>query len=710
MPSQMLIFTIGPVQPFIAQARKTRDLWVGSFLLSKLMEAAMEQFVIEGQEEPSPELIFPAHPRISGKIPDLPNKFVAILADEAEARKAAGRAELLLAARWREIADKVWGGNDQDWKGLEKEVPSIRAAQGIWDRQIQFESFFEIYWAIAPEPSGRKDAGLYGKWCARAQQALDARKRLRNFRRQEEAERGEKSTISGERQALHGGAGDLQSIKAFWTEIAAHFPEAQISHYGSERLDAIDTIKRFAAKAKPIIPDLLFPSTSTVAAAPFIAELLKKGSTSPALNTALEEWQTLTAVGNRMDKGAHRDSLPYLAKRAGSRRDLLRRDGDSFFLETYTPERLAENYGFPHPNPSKRAEERPPSDEEQRQREEKLQQMRKLVSQAPAVLGALRREAANAKIQPLSPYYAVLAMDGDHMGTLLSKVEDEEEHHNISRALSTFAREVAPPKVEETYPAKLVYTGGDDVLAMAPMRHVLDLSKLLQKAYIDTMEASTARLRERTEKEGKPLEVTMSAGIAIAHYLDPLSHVLREARRAEETAKERYGRNAVVVTLLRRSGEPTTVGCKWLYAGLAEGNQPLKLFEEIRDLLERGALSRKFVYNLAEEAAIIALLAQPERGERSPQESEIERLLTRGRQDKTLLPDEQIASLAKRLALLAKEMNPREENGTKKKQKKAGEEQKPDEVDLWRPGPRRGLVEISGWLLLMGFTLRGGTD
>ncbi len=37
----MLMFSLGPVQPFIEQARKTRDLWLGSFLLAKLMEAAM---------------------------------------------------------------------------------------------------------------------------------------------------------------------------------------------------------------------------------------------------------------------------------------------------------------------------------------------------------------------------------------------------------------------------------------------------------------------------------------------------------------------------------------------------------------------------------------------------------------------------------------------------------------------------------------------
>src|SRR5437588_11915519 len=39
----MLLFSLGPVQTFIAQARKTRDLWLGSYLLAKLMEAATEE-------------------------------------------------------------------------------------------------------------------------------------------------------------------------------------------------------------------------------------------------------------------------------------------------------------------------------------------------------------------------------------------------------------------------------------------------------------------------------------------------------------------------------------------------------------------------------------------------------------------------------------------------------------------------------------------
>ncbi len=39
--NDILQFTLGPVQGFVAQARRTRDFWAGSFLLSYLTGKAM---------------------------------------------------------------------------------------------------------------------------------------------------------------------------------------------------------------------------------------------------------------------------------------------------------------------------------------------------------------------------------------------------------------------------------------------------------------------------------------------------------------------------------------------------------------------------------------------------------------------------------------------------------------------------------------------
>ena len=51
----MLMFTIGPVQSFIEAARKTEDLWMGSYILSYLVAKAMDKVRGDGVE-----LIYPA--------------------------------------------------------------------------------------------------------------------------------------------------------------------------------------------------------------------------------------------------------------------------------------------------------------------------------------------------------------------------------------------------------------------------------------------------------------------------------------------------------------------------------------------------------------------------------------------------------------------------------------------------------------------------
>src|SRR5579883_270591 len=63
MSEHLLLVTVGPVQEFIAQARRTRDLWYGSHLLSELGRAAARHLLAGGAE-----LIFPAlgpgHPEL----------------------------------------------------------------------------------------------------------------------------------------------------------------------------------------------------------------------------------------------------------------------------------------------------------------------------------------------------------------------------------------------------------------------------------------------------------------------------------------------------------------------------------------------------------------------------------------------------------------------------------------------------------------------
>ena len=99
----------------------------------------------------------------------------------------------------------------------------------------------------------------------------------------------------------------------------------------------------------------------------------------------------------------------------------------------------------------------------------------------------------------------------------------------------------------------------------------------MQKSVVNDV-STTVQTENDTPVPRKEL-VTASAGIAIAHHYTSLSYVRRISKEAERLAKEHYGRNALVVTVLRRSGEQTRVGCKWLYPGLTnEAQQPMRLF------------------------------------------------------------------------------------------------------------------------------------
>src|SRR6266487_3401178 len=129
----MLLFSLGPVQSFIAQARKTRDLWLGSYLLAKLMEAAMEGV----EKDIACEFVFPADRKVNGHIPDLPNKYIAIFTSKNDAEDAAKRSKADIKARWESITQQVQERVFHNVWLLTDDVI------GIWDRQTNFDRFFE---------------------------------------------------------------------------------------------------------------------------------------------------------------------------------------------------------------------------------------------------------------------------------------------------------------------------------------------------------------------------------------------------------------------------------------------------------------------------------------------------------------------------------------------------------------------------------------
>ncbi len=675
MSQYMLLFSLGPVQSFIAQARKTRDLWLGSYLLSLLMEAAMD-----GIDENA--FIFPAKQRIEGTTPDLPNKYIAVFDSDTQAENIALQSKGKIEALWKRLCEEVW-----------QDIVSKQAKAGeenprrIWDRQTNPNTFFEIFWVIEP-----KNGEEYAVWLKRTQETFAARKRLRHVTLQDSEifftdknsgkeinlldEPGEKSTISGEREALHG----AEAPRLFWEELAKKLIAEGIRHGlslgGEERLDAIDTVKRFAYHTRVLKQrniDAGFPSTSSIATATFVESLLRKKPDNTVLNAWLDA--TIEPLNEMPIK-----TIPYLKKVVDEEQvnlDILRRDGDCYFPETFTARRLEKDYGI---TPISVAEHRAA---------EGLRALRNLL------------QATNKlEISRPTPYYAMIQMDGDNMGKLLDGVQNKDEHTAISKALSVFSREDAKRIVETTYPGRLIYAGGDDVFALAPLARdtvhsrseaitVLNLVDELRKQYHQ-------RVAPRVSTEERRIKVTASTGIAIAHHYTALSYVRRVSKEAETLAKKHYGRNALVMTVIRRSGEQTRVGCRWYYE--IEGKQslePIPTFLRFYELFRDDVLSPKCVYNLLEEADTLVSL------NKEVQQGEIKRVLQRqyDRNKASKLRNEnELTALAVDLAGLAAAMDADKKPSLEEIQKKS--------VELHSSNRRYGLVEVLGWLLLMVFLAR----
>src|SRR5690606_15508594 len=144
MSAHLLLITLGPVQDFIAQARRTRDLWYGSHLLSELGRAAARALVSGGAklivpalEADDPELAPCLRPLRDGtdRPPqNIANKLLAEVPEGIAPQQLAKDTREAVADYWRnEIAAPV----KTKCSGLLE--PNIGA---VWNEQI--DSFLEF--------------------------------------------------------------------------------------------------------------------------------------------------------------------------------------------------------------------------------------------------------------------------------------------------------------------------------------------------------------------------------------------------------------------------------------------------------------------------------------------------------------------------------------------------------------------------------------
>ncbi len=480
--SHLFVLHVGPVQDFIASARRTRDLWFGSWLLSELAKAAALEIVAQNEGDASC-LIFPA-PENQDELrrPDFnaPNKVVARVRQDPAALGASVREAVL--RRLREMWNDTFGQDGQ------------RSVCGDFDSSTaerQLEDFPEVYWVSWP-----LEAGDDGYRAARdaAEALLHARKQTRDFRPVTWGSNDPKCSLDGSRESV------------IRDEAVTGLSERDLRRqYGvrrGEHLCAVCLLKRHGARGE----QAHFPSTSHMAALPLLQRLEERHR-----DMVQQYANTLRSLG-----------VPDEDRETASRRHRVfgRMDGELLFEE-----RLRELI------------------DDKKQLEKARQALRQLISD---VFG---RE------DPL-PYYALLSADGDRMGEVIDYQVHADKHRQLSRRQSEFAQEARG--IVERHQGSLVYSGGDDVLAFVPLHTVLKCARELADTFRNLLsEFAVAREHE------SPILPTLSVGIAIAHHLSPLSDSLELARSAVQTAKSSGGRNALAVTLSKRSGADRTVWGRW---------------------------------------------------------------------------------------------------------------------------------------------------
>lgn len=502
----LLVFSIGPVQSFIAAARKLEDLWGGSYVLAHLAEHAMACLKREGSESGTAvEMVFPAETAEDANttiqdredVASTPNRVIAIVAgDENITAQLVRHAEEAVRGELRRICR---ASIDEVFREINDRTSLYQQAEK------QADDTLELFWAIEP----LSDRQLFENARTRLEKRLAAVKNNRSFASY--VQTGLICTVCGERDALY-----------------------------ASSLDPNATHQK---------------DTQTVAGGQ---------TTALPLADAKDLKQMLRATWNRRNKHLKR-------YRGGEKGEGRIKDGE-FLCGLCLSKRISRDF------------------------------FRREMKARRRSFGSFESTTHLARTyDDNQTYYAIISMDGDDMGRWLSgeqglsSTRDSRDslaqNRAISERLTRFAREIVPKCVQE-FDGELVYAGGDDVLAFAPLESAFPLAHALRRSFSD-------------EDTGLDRCATASMGIVIAHYKAPLYNILNWAREMEAAAKRyvhidgKKRKDAFAIAYLPRGGERRFAVIPWLFSFTDHTiNGRESTIEVVQKLIEQlgKEVSSKFVY------------------------------------------------------------------------------------------------------------------
>jgi len=621
----LMVFSITPVQPFIAKARKLRDYWTGSVLLSWLSFEGIRWIT----ENLGPDhILYPSlvdQPLVNqylqnpktwkvknvnflntqNDIASFPNKFL-FLVPMNMVQDIADEIKKHIAAEWKAFCENAGEYLCRAFGDLPEEERSH--IKNMFSRQNK--NFWDFQWAAAylldkdnrdeiakmlPESSFKNQFNiqerfnkiiedkdyydksgrgvLYSVSHSLVQSALAATKTRKTVKR--EPETGEKCHLCGEFEVVHGKKyeGDIpaneykNNIKNFWDKLKTKWDGDEDNPLSydfnkNEKLCSVCFVKRTAYRAIENMGEHI--------------------------------------LNNAFKKGKGFKSTTEMALH-------------DYYQRNHTPENLKK----------KKAQE---------------------------IHNKTDEEANNS-----DRYYAILLMDGDKMGKLvngetlastwesvmhpqmferLKKPDFEKKYYENWKAIfdNKYHRLLTPAihaaisealgdysiygvaSIIKKHEGTLIYAGGDDVCAILPRTTALSATQEIRRYY-----TSTYKLIQKDKDPqdiqvnwqpqpgklsinlGKGKDISISAAILICHHKESLSQMIAEAHDLlDRKAKKEAGRNACAIELRKRSGGSRFFVSKWKNADDSD-NSVWKSFESIGEAIKdkkKAQVSSSVVYRM----------------------------------------------------------------------------------------------------------------
>jgi CRISPR-associated protein Cmr2 len=584
-----MVFSIGPVQGFIAQSRRTADGWVGSYLLSYIMGHALAA-VEEGEAkiiEPDPDIaMFKAIKDWTGTKVD-GDTTIGALPNTAVLSVQSGQEDTIGERAKTAAEEEGWGKvHKAIWAKLPDTMKTCANVQGIWDRQVKAP--WELYWAWGDD----SDAAFKN---------LAARKGLRDF--SPVAEGGDRCMVCAEREALWDKSSYdrtkqsqvRDAAKENWEKWGAEIngkggaPETLIRSEGKERLCALCLIRRLIpwrdnpirdlwgrGKASGPLPSVsVFPSTSTMATVLYRAGLIEvacqpdKASVRQAIDGF---YRVLEGTGKPADPLGRFPCWVNADKVARDKgwmtpKEFLRFDGDWYL------------YGEGVRNELKLPETK-----------------HRAIADA---YRAMRDAAAETEVGYPPIYYALFTADGDNMGDFIGGVHKEKvSTTEVSRLLNQFAAEVPKVVHDKDSNGRVIYAGGDDVLALLPLDSALSTADTLRRKYRDLFDKW---INEKNLRGRPTIRTSLSGSIVYAHHQAPLGAVLREGHSLlKNRAKKIDGKNALAMQHFHRGGPGLTFAAPWDHGGSSFADRMSDLLKKLSG--EHKQVASRLFYELREHA------------------------------------------------------------------------------------------------------------